>query len=76
MRASDLAAAGAAEQGVDGTVKRAVYKGGAARIEFVPAAWPDIALHFEQREPNPFEAGSTARLRIASGWLIPAESAA
>jgi iron(III) transport system ATP-binding protein len=75
VRASDLVAAEAHEQGVDGSVKRAVYKGGAARIEFVPAAWPDVALHFEQREPNPFEAGSAARLRIASGWLIPAESA-
>jgi hypothetical protein len=28
-------------------------------------------LHFEQREPAALEAGTTARLRITSGWLIP-----
>jgi iron(III) transport system ATP-binding protein len=76
VRASDLVAAKPGETGIDGTVKRAVYKGGAARIEFVPAAAPDTTLHFEQAEPNLFEAGTAARLRIASGWLIPADGAA
>jgi iron(III) transport system ATP-binding protein len=76
VRGSDLTAAQPGEPGMDGTVRRAVYKGGGARIEFVPAAAPDAALHFEQRDPNPFEPGATARLRIASGWLIPAEGPA
>ena len=71
VRASDLEAAAPGEAGFDGVVKRAVYKGGTARIEFSPAADPDIALHFEQPDPNPFEAGSRARMRIVSGWLIP-----
>jgi iron(III) transport system ATP-binding protein len=71
IRSPDLVPAQADEPGIDGTVRRAVYKGGAARIEFAPASAPDMALHFEQREPAVLEAGTTARLRIASGWLIP-----
>ena len=67
----ELADNGYARFTMDGVVKRAVYKGGTARIEFSPAADPDIALHFEQPDPNPFEAGSRARMRIVSGWLIP-----
>ncbi len=76
VRGSDLAAARPNEPGIDGTVRRAVYKGGAARIEFVPTTAPDTALHFEQRDPNSFEPGAATRLRIVSGWLIPAESPA
>jgi iron(III) transport system ATP-binding protein len=76
IRGPDLVSAQAGETGIDGTVRRAVYKGGAARIEFVPAAAPDVALHFEQREPSAFEAGATARLGIVSGWLIPEGPAA
>jgi iron(III) transport system ATP-binding protein len=76
VRGSDLAAAQPGEAGVDGAVRRAVYKGGGARIEFVPAAAPDTALHFDQRDPNPFDPGAAARLRIASGWLIPGETSA
>ncbi|TPI33490.1 ABC transporter ATP-binding protein [Mesorhizobium sp. B3-2-1] len=61
--------------GFDGLVKRAVYQGGAARIEFTPAAGPDLTLHFEQPDPVVLENGSQARLRIKSGWLIPAAGA-
>src|SRR5690606_8970797 len=45
-RASDIAPAAAGEAGLDGTVKRAVYKGGETRIEFVPAFDPQAELHF------------------------------
>ena len=76
IRGTDLAVAGSGEQGMDGLVRRAVYQGGGSRIEFVPARAPELVLHFEQTDPNPFEPGNTARLRIASGWLIPEEMAA
>lgn len=76
IRGTDLAVAGSGEQGMDGLVRRAVYQGGGSRIEFVPAGAPDLVLHFEQTDPNPFKPGNTARLRIASGWLIPEEMAA
>ena len=76
IRGPDLIPAQAGEAGIDGTVRRAVYKGGAARIEFAPTAEPNSALHFEQREPGVFEAGAAARLRIVSGWLIPEGPAA
>jgi iron(III) transport system ATP-binding protein len=57
-RAPDISAAAAGEPGIDGTVRRAVYKGGVARIEFAPDADPSVYLHFEQPDPNPFEAGA------------------
>ncbi len=75
VRASDIVPAAPGEAGFDGTVKRAVYKGGSARIEFAPVVSPELALHFDQPDPVPFEAGAAARLRIASGWLIPDGSA-
>lgn len=70
-RAPDISAAAAGEPGIDGVVRRAVYKGGVARIEFEPDADPSVVLHFEQPDPNPYGAGARARIRIGSGWLIP-----
>jgi len=61
--------------GFDGLVKRVIYQGGAARIEFTPSAGPDLTLHFEQPDPVTLESGVQARLRIKSGWLIPAAAA-
>lgn len=61
--------------GFDGLVKRVVYQGGSARIEFAPSAGPDLTLHFEQPDPVLLQSGSQARLRIRSGWLIPAGAA-
>ena len=71
LRASDLAAAGAGEPGMDGTVTRAVYKGGAMRIDFRPDADPDREISFDCPGQQGFEEGAPLRLRIASGWLIP-----
>lgn len=58
--------------GFEGLVKRVIYQGGAARIEFAPAAGPDLTLHFEQPDPAVLGSGTQARLRIRSGWLIQA----
>ncbi|RVC02604.1 ABC transporter ATP-binding protein, partial [Mesorhizobium sp. M7A.F.Ca.CA.002.15.2.1] len=52
------------------------YQGGSARIEFTPSTNPDLTLHFEQPDPVALESGAQARLRIRSGWLIPAAGAA
>ena len=60
-----------AGKGIGGTVHRAIYQGGAARIEMSPAAAPDVAIHFEQRDPVSFAAGQPAQIRISSGWVIP-----
>jgi iron(III) transport system ATP-binding protein len=62
--------------GFDGLVKRVIYQGGSARIEFTPSTSPDLTLHFEQPDPVVLESGAEARLRIRSGWLIPAAGAA
>jgi iron(III) transport system ATP-binding protein len=75
VRSSDLEIAGSGEPGFDGTVVRAVYKGGAARIEFAPAGDAGTHLHFDQPEPVGFDSGSAIRMRIKSGWLIPNEPA-
>ncbi|WP_159588110.1 ABC transporter ATP-binding protein [Chelativorans xinjiangense] len=75
-RASQLTAVTARKPGFDGTVTRAVYRGGAARIEFEPDGTPHLGLHFEQPDPVTFAAGSRARLALTSGWLIPVVEAA
>ena len=72
VRGADLAAVGDGEPGIDGTVRRVVYKGGAVRMEFVPAAAPGLVLNADQPDPSPFAEGAAARLAIRSGWLIPA----
>ena len=74
VRGSELEAVEAGRPGIDGTVRRAVYKGGSARLEFVPSAAPDRVLHFDQPDPGPFTEGAAARLAIKSGWLIPASA--
>ena len=75
-RSPDLECVGAGDVGFDGIVKRVVYQGGGARIELSPVASPDLDLHFEQPDPVTLSAGSQARFRINSGWLIPKAGAA
>jgi len=74
-RAADLEAVESGESGFDGLVKRVVYQGGSARIELSPVASPELDLHFEQPDPILLRAGTNARMRIKSGWLIPASGA-
>lgn len=76
IRKSQIEAAGEGEAGFDGEVIRAIYRGGASRIEFRPDDAPDVDLHFDQADPVRFEAGMRARLRFTSGWLIPAAETA
>jgi iron(III) transport system ATP-binding protein len=71
VRTPDLEIAGEGEPGIEGTVTRAVYKGGALRIDFAPAADPDRVISFEHPGHTGFEEGVRLRLRIVSGWLIP-----
>ncbi|MET3660882.1 ABC transporter ATP-binding protein [Aquamicrobium ahrensii] len=71
VRTPDLEIAGEGEPGVEGTVTRAVYKGGALRVDFAPAADPDRVISFEYPGHTGFEEGARLRLRIVSGWLIP-----
>jgi iron(III) transport system ATP-binding protein len=75
VRGSEIAAVSGGDAGIEGTVRRAIYKGGSARVEFVPSQAPDLVLHFEQPDPIPFAEGAAARLAIRSGWLIPASAA-
>lgn len=70
-RAEHVRIAASGEPGFDGIVKRVVYQGGAARIEFVPDAAPDRVIHFEQPDPQPFSPDDHARLSFSGGWLIP-----
>ena len=74
-RAADLEAVESGESGFDGLVKRVVYQGGSARIELSPVASPELDLHFEQPDPILLRAGTNARMRIKSGWLIPTSGA-
>jgi iron(III) transport system ATP-binding protein len=71
IRSSDLEIAGKGEAGFDATVKRAIYKGGAVRVELSPTLQPDLHIHIERPESGSFEAGSQLRLKIVSGWVIP-----
>lgn len=74
-RASQIEAATDKGEGFAGTITRAVYRGGSARVEFEPDGAPHTGLHFDQPDPVTFEAGGRARLRLTSGWLIPAAGA-
>jgi iron(III) transport system ATP-binding protein len=71
IRSSDLEIAGKSDAGFDAAVTRAIYKGGAVRVELSPTLDPDQHLHVERPEPGSFEAGSQIRLKIVSGWVIP-----
>jgi iron(III) transport system ATP-binding protein len=71
IRSPDLQIAGKGGAGFDATVTRAIYKGGAVRVELSPVLQPDLHLHVERPEPGSFEPGSQIRLKITSGWLIP-----
>jgi len=61
--------------GFDGVVRRVVYQGGAARIEFAPDGEPDRIVHFGMPDPVQLEVGQSARLSFTTGWLIPAPAA-
>ena len=74
-RADDIEYVSDGREGIDGTVKRVVYQGGAARIELSPLMAPNLDLHFQQREPVTLQPGQTARVRIKSGWMIPPDGA-
>ena len=75
-RAHQIELAEAGEPGIEGVVRRTVYRGGVARVEFEPACNSEINLQFDRVDPISLEAGMLARVRITSGWLIPAEEAA
>lgn len=71
-RSPELEAVGPGEDGISVQIKRVVYQGGRARVELSPTARPDLNLHMEQADPVTLEAGVEARVRIRSGWVIPA----
>jgi len=75
-RSDDIELVASGGDGIEGTIGRAVYKGGSARVEFSATAAPELAIHFEQRDPVTVSAGDKVSIRIASGWVIPAEGAA
>ncbi|MBW3096681.1 ABC transporter ATP-binding protein [Pseudohoeflea coraliihabitans] len=76
IRRSQIAAADADEPGFDGTVVKAIYRGGASRIEFEPDALPGTRLHFDEADPVRCETGQRLRLKLTNGWLIPEREAA
>lgn len=72
-RGADLETVAPGEAGFDVMVKRVVYQGGGARIEVSPVLDPTLDLHFDKPDPVNLAAGTTARITIKSGWLIPVE---
>jgi iron(III) transport system ATP-binding protein len=59
--------------GIPVRVKRSVYRGGGSRIEAEVITKPEIALHFEVRDPVRLEEGDEVRIAICGGWIIPTE---
>lgn len=76
VRAGDVAVVGTGDPGFDGTVRRAIYQGGCARLEVAPDAAPEVLLHLEQPDPQSFAVGDRIRLGLTGGWVIPAEERA
>ena len=74
-RAEHVRIAEPGSAGIDGYIKRVVYQGGAARIEFVPDAESKTSIQFDHSDPQPFTTGDRARIQLTGGWLIPAPSA-
>lgn len=64
------------EPGFDGKIRRVVYQGGLARIEFAPDVAPNLTVHFVQSDPVTLEPRQATRLAFGEGWLIPAECSA
>ena len=75
VRATDIAAAAADAPGFDAHIRRVVYQGGRARVEFRPEADTGMAMHFHRPDPQPPEAGGRTRLTFLGGWLIPESGA-
>ena len=59
------------EGGIAITVKRAVYRGGGARIEATPDIRPDLHLSFDVADPVSLSEGQAVSICIKSGWVIP-----
>lgn len=70
-RSPELETVGPNDDGIPVVIKRVVYQGGCARVELSPIERPDLNLHLEQADPVTLEAGTEARVRIRTGWLIP-----
>jgi len=67
----DLRRAGAGEAGLPCRVARAVYQGGAFRVDLVPEAAPDLRLTLSTLEGAPPQAGESLTIAIDGGWVIP-----
>lgn len=71
-RSADFEIAGPGEPGIDGIVRRVVYRGGGARVEFSPLENPDTIVPLDQPDPVFHQVGDSLCLRVRAGWLIPA----
>ena len=60
-----------ASSGIATRIVRAVYKGGAFRLELAVAAQPDQRLVVDAPEPLGYDVGNAIHLAVADGWVIP-----
>ena len=60
-----------AAAGIRANVQSIVYQGGHFRVDAMPDAGTDIALHFIAGEPCSLRAGDAITLAIDDGWVIP-----
>jgi iron(III) transport system ATP-binding protein len=68
VHAEDLVAG---DSGVATRLQRAVYKGGAFRLELAVVAQPAQRLSIDAPEPLRIDVGGEVRVRFADGWVIP-----
>jgi iron(III) transport system ATP-binding protein len=57
--------------GLEGTVRRMIYQGGFFRVEVRLAAAPEVTLALDVPEPTALNPGSTVRIGIGDGWVVP-----
>jgi iron(III) transport system ATP-binding protein len=73
LRATDVALERANAAGIAARIERAVYQGGAFRLDARPMACDDVVLRLQAPEPLEAPVGSTANLRFVDGWVVPAD---
>ena len=61
--------------GVRARIATVIYQGGHFRVEAIPIAAPEVALHLVVAEPCSVRPGDSVNIAVDEGWIIPVSRA-